>query len=45
LDLWQLGTVLVMVSVRVTALNAYGFHCRLDFVGNSNWACSNGPSG
>ena len=45
LDLGQLGTVLVVVAVRVAALNASGFHCMLGFGDSSNWACSSGLSG
>ena len=45
LDLGDLWAIDVMVAVRVTALNASGFHCMLGFGDSSNLACSNGPSG
>jgi len=45
LDLGKLGTVLVVVAVRVAALNADGFHCKLGFVDSNRQACSNGQDG
>ena len=45
LDLGKLGAILVVVAVRVAALNADGFHCMLGSVGSNRQACSNGLGG